>query len=55
MRIVPSKLYFIISDDSGPRKPLVWCELPANFYFKKFEVVGVSEEHNEIYLSFSTG
>lgn len=49
-------MYFIISEEeSGPRKPLVWCELPVNFYFKEYNIVGVNEHYNEIYLEFSTG
>ncbi|KAF5304880.1 hypothetical protein FQR65_LT00764 [Abscondita terminalis] len=55
MRIVARKVYFIIPDeDTGPRKPLVWCELPVSFYFKEFNLEGVSQEHNEIYLCFAT-
>lgn len=54
MRIVTNKVYFIISDeDAGPRTPLVWCELPVNFYFKEYNVV--NDEFNEIYLEFATG
>lgn len=56
MRITSRKVYFIISEeDSGPRRPLVWCELPVSFYFKEFNLVGVHEQYNEIYLEFSTG
>lgn len=55
MRITKSKVYFIISEeDIGPKRPLVWCELPVNFYFKEFNLVGVSEVHDEIYLELST-
>ncbi|KAK4885330.1 hypothetical protein RN001_001601 [Aquatica leii] len=55
MRIVSRKVYFIIPDeDTGPRKPLAWCELPVNFYFKEFNLDGVSQEYNEIYLCFAT-
>ncbi|XP_023311397.1 checkpoint protein HUS1 isoform X2 [Anoplophora glabripennis] len=55
MRITSRRVYFIISEEeSGPRRPLVWCELPVNFYFKEYNVVGVNEQYNEIYLEFST-
>ncbi|XP_008195631.2 checkpoint protein HUS1 isoform X2 [Tribolium castaneum] len=55
MRITERKVYFIISDeDNGPRRPLAWCELPVSFYFREYNLVGVTEEHNEIYLEFST-
>ncbi|KAI4468196.1 mitotic and dna damage checkpoint protein hus1 [Holotrichia oblita] len=55
MRITSKKLYFIISEEeSGPRKPFVWCELPADFYFKEYSVIGVNDVDNEIYLSLST-
>lgn len=56
MRMTTRKLFFIISEeDSGPKKPLVWCELPVHFYFKEYNVVGFNEHYNEIYLEFSTG
>lgn len=56
IRLSAKKVYFIISEeDSGPRHPLVWCELPVSFYFKEYNVVGVNENFNEIYLEFSTG
>lgn len=55
MRIITNKVYFIVSnEDSGPKTPLVWCELPVNFYFKEYNVVGVNDEFNEIYLEFAT-
>ncbi|KAB0804327.1 hypothetical protein PPYR_02685 [Photinus pyralis] len=55
MRITIRHVYFIIpDDDTGPRRPLVWCELPVNFYFREFNLEGVSHEQNEIYLGLST-
>ncbi|KAJ8939648.1 hypothetical protein NQ314_011068 [Rhamnusium bicolor] len=55
MRITARKVYFIISEEeAGPRRPLVWCELPVNFYFKEYNVVGVNDQYNEIYLEIST-
>lgn len=50
------KVYFIISEEeTGPRRPLVWCELPVSFYFKEYNLVGVNAEYNEIYLEVPTG
>ncbi|KRT85775.1 hypothetical protein AMK59_2330, partial [Oryctes borbonicus] len=55
MRITTKKLYFIISEEgSGTKKPFVWCELPGEFYFKEYNVSGMNDEHNEIYLLLST-
>lgn len=55
MRITLTKLYFIVSDEEGgPKQPLVWCELPVNYYFREYTVCGVSDEYNEIYLEFAT-
>lgn len=55
MRITTRKLYFIIADEEGrPNKPFVWCELPADFYFKEYNITGVNDEYNEIYLLLST-
>lgn len=56
MRLTARKVYFIISEeDTGPRRPLVWCELPVSFYFKEYHLVGVNEQYNEIYLEVPTG
>lgn len=56
MRITSDKLYFIISDeDAGPSTPLVWCELVVGYYFKEYNVVGMNEQYNEIYLEFASG
>lgn len=56
MRITSKKVFFIISEEeTGPRRPLVWCELPVSFYFKEYHLVGVNEQHNEIYLEVPTG
>lgn len=56
MRITGNNVYFIISDENaGPKKPLVWCQLPVNFYFREFGLQGFSEENNEIFLELSTG
>ncbi|XP_050296994.1 checkpoint protein HUS1-like isoform X2 [Anthonomus grandis grandis] len=55
LRLTTKKIYFIVSeDDGGPRRPLVWCELPVSFYFKEYNIVGVSELYNEIFLELST-
>ncbi|XP_066249726.1 checkpoint protein HUS1 [Euwallacea similis] len=55
LRLTKRKVYFIVSeDDTGPRRPLVWCELPVSFYFKEYNIVGVNEVQNEIYLELST-
>lgn len=56
MRITSKKVFFIISEEeNGPRRPLVWCELPVSFYFKEYNLVGVNEQYNEIYLEVPTG
>lgn len=56
MRISARKVYFIISEEeTGPRRPLVWCELPVSFYFNEYNLVGVNKEYNEIYLEVPTG
>lgn len=49
-------MYFIISDeDRGPRRPLLWCELPHNYYFTELNFAGESTENNEIFLDFIPG
>lgn len=53
IRILPDKLYFIIPDEDGPRRPFIWCEMPIQYYFKEYNMTGVTDDSNEIYLSFS--
>lgn len=51
MRIVKKKVYFIISsEEAGPKRPFVWCELPVAFYFKEYNLSGLNEVYDEIYL-----
>ncbi|XP_030765114.1 checkpoint protein HUS1 isoform X2 [Sitophilus oryzae] len=55
LRLTSTKIYFIVSEEeNGPRQPLVWCELPINYYFREYNIVGVSSSYNEIYLELST-
>lgn len=56
MRLSRGTVYFVIFDEEErTRKLLVWCELPVSYYFKAYNLEGVNEEHNEIYLAFTTG
>ena len=56
LRITKDYLYLIIVDDSVPaNKPVVWCLLEQTHYFNEYNMAGVSEEQNEIYLEFESG
>ncbi|KAG8229953.1 hypothetical protein J437_LFUL008526 [Ladona fulva] len=54
LRITPEKIYFIALDEKAIRgMPTLWCVLKQAHFFNEYNMVGVSETHNEIYLSFS--
>ncbi|KAJ2944827.1 hypothetical protein O0L34_g1719 [Tuta absoluta] len=55
LRIAEDKLYFIVSDEnSGPAPPILWCEIPQAMFFSEYQMVGLDEEHKDIYLGFSS-
>ncbi|XP_046409163.1 checkpoint protein HUS1 [Ischnura elegans] len=54
IRITPEKLYFIVLDEKTVRgMPTLWCVMKQAHFFNEYNMVGVSSEHNEIYLSFN--
>lgn len=56
LRIAEDKLYFIVSDDNnGPAPPILWCEIPQAMFFSEFQMLGIDEEHKDIYLGFVPG
>ena len=46
------QVYFILSDQSASGGPAVWCELHQDCYFNEYNIEGVCEEQNEIYMEF---
>ncbi|KAI5634180.1 hus1-like protein domain-containing protein [Phthorimaea operculella] len=55
LRIADDKLYFIVSDEnSGPAPPILWCEIPQAMFFSEYQMVGLDEEHKDIYLGFGS-
>ncbi|XP_063834167.1 checkpoint protein HUS1 isoform X1 [Ostrinia nubilalis] len=54
LRIAEDKLYFIVSDDSNaPGPPILWCEIPHTMFFSEYQMVGLDDEHKDIYLGFA--
>ncbi|XP_052745298.1 checkpoint protein HUS1 [Bicyclus anynana] len=52
LRLSDDKLYFIVSEDnSGPAPPVLWCEIPQVVFFSEYQMIGIDEEHKDIYLS----
>ncbi|XP_032812996.1 checkpoint protein HUS1 isoform X3 [Petromyzon marinus] len=50
MRITPDHLHFTLSDRASQGAMGLWCELQQANFFDKYQMDGVSAEHNEIYL-----
>ncbi|XP_045455011.1 checkpoint protein HUS1 [Melitaea cinxia] len=51
LRLSDSKLYFIVSEDnSGPTPPVLWCEIPQDVFFSEYQMIGIDDEHRDIYL-----
>ncbi|XP_054710746.1 checkpoint protein HUS1-like [Uloborus diversus] len=52
LRIVPTHLYFVFNERITTGGTSLWCEIPEDHYFCEFNMEGLSEECNEIYLEF---
>ncbi|XP_069690158.1 checkpoint protein HUS1 [Periplaneta americana] len=53
VRITKDMLYFIIVDGNVTvGKPMVWSVLEQTHFFNEYNMAGVSEEQNEIFLEF---
>ncbi|CAH2268342.1 checkpoint protein HUS1 [Pararge aegeria] len=51
LRLSDDKLYFIVSEDnSGPAPPVLWCEIPQDIFFSEYQMIGIDEDHKDIYL-----
>lgn len=56
MRLTDDQLYFIVSEEnSGPTPPILWCEIPHAMFFSEYQMIGIDEEHKDIYLAVSSG
>ncbi|XP_066096346.1 checkpoint protein HUS1 isoform X2 [Saccopteryx bilineata] len=54
LRISPCKLHFILADSAAGGGVSMWCELPQENFFSEFQMEGVSEENNEIYVELTS-
>ncbi|EDL40619.1 Hus1 homolog (S. pombe), isoform CRA_b, partial [Mus musculus] len=54
LRISPEKLNFILCDKLASGGVSMWCELEQENFFSEFQMEGVSEENNEIYLELTS-
>ncbi|XP_054427260.1 checkpoint protein HUS1 [Pteronotus mesoamericanus] len=54
LRICPQKLNFILADTAAGGGVSMWCELPQENFFSEFQMEGVSEENNEIYVELTS-
>ncbi|VVC98324.1 checkpoint protein HUS1 [Leptidea sinapis] len=51
LRLSSDQLYFIVSEENnGPAPPILWCEVPQALFFSEYQIVGVDDEHKDIYL-----
>ncbi|XP_026735848.1 checkpoint protein HUS1 [Trichoplusia ni] len=56
LRLTDDHLYFIVSEEnSGPTPPILWCEIPQAMFCSEYQMLGLDEEHKDIYLAFSSG
>lgn len=56
LRIADDMLYFIVSDENtGPAPPVLWCEIPQSVFFSEYQLVGMDETHQDIYLGLNSG
>ncbi|GAB1295807.1 Polycystic kidney disease protein 1-like 1 [Apodemus speciosus] len=54
LRISPEKLNFILCDKLASGGVSMWCELEQENFFSEFQMEGVSEENNAIYLELTS-
>ncbi|XP_068624128.1 checkpoint protein HUS1 [Battus philenor] len=55
LRLSCDNIYFIVSDDTGgPAPPILWCEIPQNMFFIEYQLIGVDDQHKDIFLTFSS-
>ncbi|XP_077347912.1 checkpoint protein HUS1 [Lithobates pipiens] len=50
LRLTPDNLYFILTDKVANGGVSMWCELCQANFFDEYQMEGVSQEQNEIYL-----
>jgi hypothetical protein len=56
IRITKDFIYLIIVEENVTvGKPMVWGVMEQTHFFNEYNMAGVSEEQNEIYLEFETG
>ncbi|XP_053620146.1 checkpoint protein HUS1 [Plodia interpunctella] len=55
LRVASDQLYFIVSDETnGPGPPVLWCEVPQAMFFSEYQMIGLDDDHKDIYLGFSS-
>lgn len=55
LRLSDDQLYFIVSDEnSGPAPPILWCEIPQAMFFSEYLIVGLDDDHKDIFLGVSS-
>ncbi|XP_072946596.1 checkpoint protein HUS1 [Epargyreus clarus] len=55
-RLSDDRLYFIVSEENNtPAPPVLWCEIPHAMFFSEYQVIGLDEEHKDIYLGLNSG
>ncbi|KAI0215352.1 Checkpoint protein HUS1 [Lamellibrachia satsuma] len=53
LRLTTTKLYFILSEKVISGGIAIWCELAQGHFFNEYNMDGLSEESNEIYLDLA--
>lgn len=56
LRLSDEKIFFIVSEDnSGPTPPVLWCEISQSNFFSEYQMIGIDEDHKDIYLGVVSG
>lgn len=42
-------------ENSGPSPPILWCEIPQAMICSEYQLIGLDEEHKDIYLALNSG
>ena len=56
VRITTTHMYFIIKEpQSISCSPVIWCSMEEGHFFSQYDMEGINQVDNEIYLEFIAG
>ncbi|KOB74847.1 Checkpoint protein HUS1 [Operophtera brumata] len=55
LRLSSDQIFFIVCDEnSGPAPPILWCEIPQAMFFSEYQLIGLDDDHKDIYLGLTS-